>query len=129
MAMTTVIKLSGPNDAQASERMRADIRIYQGDDEAWTVDVFETDDETPADLAGYTAKAQIRRDAADRAASVVAEMSAVIDGSTVILALSHDVTEAIKCGAYVWDMQLVSETGVVQTVLAGRASVTNQVTV
>ena len=131
--MAALVKPRGPNDAQLPERPRADIAIYQGDDEGWMVFVDQGDEAmTPADLTGYTAKAQIRRDCADRANSLIADMNAAVTDALageVVLTIAHTVTETIKCGGYVWDMQLVSATGVVQTVVGGRATVTCQVTV
>src|SRR5262245_26290361 len=116
-----------PNDAQsragaAYENVtRADLWIYQGDSFARYVDVYEGD-AVLADLTGYTPRAQIRRDDADRA-SVVAEFAAVVTDAAageISISLLPVETEALS-GKYVWDMQLVSDAdaNVVTTILGG----------
>ena len=47
--------------------------VYQGDDFNTAID-FYNDDGTDADLTGYSALAQIRRDVADVAPDVIAEL-------------------------------------------------------
>ena len=106
---------------------RADLAIYQGDDYAATVTVLNPDN-TPADITGFTAQAQIRRAVADLDPVVVATMTAVIASPDVSLSLSHDQTKSLT-GRYVWDLQLTSITDAsVTTILAGRVSVTAEVT-
>lgn len=103
----------------------ANLTLYQGDDYSAVVHV--TAGGVAADLTGYTAKAQLRRDVADKADVVDAEFEAAIVGSDVLLALEGAVTEALS-GKYVYDMQLTAADGAVQTVIAGTATVTAEVT-
>jgi len=104
----------------------ANLSIYQGDDYAATVNVFNIDG-TDADLTGYTARAQIRTGAADSTA-VVAELTTTIQLPNIIsLALAHEVTATLK-QAYVWDLELTDTVGTVITVLTGDVEVTLEVT-
>jgi len=104
----------------------ADIALYQGDDWLATVDVL--DGTGPADLSGYTANAQIRREVADLDQNVAAEITTqIIQPNTIVLSLLHDVTATLS-GNYVWDLELIDDTGVVETILHGAVTVTQEVT-
>jgi hypothetical protein len=103
------------------------LQIYQGDDFAAMVTVLATDG-TAADLTGYTPKAQIRRDVADRQPAVAMELTAVLELPNFIsLSLTHDQT-AMLMGSYVWDLQITDGSGAITTILAGSMSVTQEVT-
>jgi hypothetical protein len=105
----------------------ARLDIYQGDDEAWVVDV-DNDDGTPADLTGYTTKAQIRRTVADSAPTVEAELiTALVTPSQIKLELPHAITGTLG-GSYVWDLEITSPAGIVVTILAGDVIVRKEVT-
>src|SRR5262245_51067592 len=105
----------------------AHLYVYQGDDYAATVTVSNGDG-TPADLSGYTAKAQIRRDVADVQPQVAAELSCTIDSPNIYLALTHDQTAALS-GTLKWDLQLTeTASGVITTILAGSVPDTQEVT-
>ena len=104
----------------------SNIDIYQGDDYAATVTVYNADG-TPADITDYTARAQIRRAVADAEPVVTAEFTAVVQSPEIQLSLSHDVT-AVLGGRYVWDLQIVSEAGTVTTILAGKVIAIAEVT-
>jgi hypothetical protein len=106
---------------------RANLQIYQGDDYVATVTVKNADG-TPADLSGYTAKAQIRRNVADLQPAVTVELLATIASPFINLFLTHDQTLVLS-GTYVWDLQLTEiATGAVTTILAGQVPVTPEVT-
>lgn len=105
---------------------RADLSVYQGDTEAWTVTVLN-DDGTPADIASYTAAAQIRRAVADSDPVVVADMAAVVVSPVVQLSLTAAQTAAMS-GRYVWDLQLTGPAGEILTVMNGKVTVTPEVT-
>jgi hypothetical protein len=64
---------------------------------------------------------------ADAADTVVCDIQTLVNSPTVDLLIPADVTAAL-CGVYRWDLQLVSPDGVVTTVLAGNANVTQEVT-
>ena len=108
---------------------RENISIYQGDDWAAAVKIFEADGITPADLTGYTALAQVRTDVADEAPEVVCEFQCVIDvaESQVNISLHHSQTEQFTETKYQFDLELTSPADVVSTVLAGSITVVLEV--
>jgi hypothetical protein len=106
---------------------RTDLSVYQGDDMAWRVTVTLEDGTTPADITGYTAQAQIRRNVADQDPVIVDTFSAVVQSPDVLLALTHDQTKVL-CGRYLWDLQLTSSAGAITTILRGNVNVTAEVT-
>jgi len=108
----------------------ASLNLYQGDDWAGLVSVYQADGTTPFDLTGYTARAQIRRDVADRALDVLAEITiGVVDaaGGLLSLDLDHTVTATLS-GHLLWDLQLTDAAGEITTILAGGVNVTSEVT-
>jgi len=106
---------------------RQDLSIYQGDDYLATVTV-STADGAPADLTGYSASAQIRRKPADFSPEVAAEFLAEIAlPQVIILTLTNAQTLALS-GVYSWDLQVTDAGGAVQTIMAGQARVTQEVT-
>lgn len=105
---------------------KGDLLIYQGDDYLATVTVANQDG-SPVDLTGFTAQAQIREDVADNAPEVVVEIAATVGTSTVELSIPNAETKLLN-GAYRWDLQLTSADGFITTVLAGKVTVTAEVT-
>jgi hypothetical protein len=105
---------------------QGDLILYQGDDEPYTVTVT-LDGTTPADITGYTAQAQIRRAVADADPEVAATITCTVQSPEVLLSIPHAVTATLT-GKYVWDLQLTSPEGMVKTVMAGKVSVTQEVT-
>lgn len=104
-----------------------DLSVYQGDDYAARV-IVTNPDGTDADLTGYVAKAQIRRDVADIAVDVEAEFVCTIDPPNVIaISLANTDTAALS-GSLRWDLQLTSSAGMVTTIVAGAVAVTPEVT-
>ena len=106
---------------------KANLDIFQGDDWSATVEVTNADG-TPADITGYTAKAQIRRDVADEARRVEVEITTSVASPNVNLSIPHAQTQALSTGSYVWDLQLTSPADSIVTVLAGAVVVTREVT-
>jgi hypothetical protein len=105
---------------------QADLHVYQGSDYPATVEVFN-EDGSAADLTGYTAKAQVRRDIADKCADVAAEIVVNIQPPLIHLSIPREVTETL-CGRYVWDLDLIDSAGAVTTIMAGKVIVTQEVT-
>jgi hypothetical protein len=103
----------------------ADLEVYQGDDFLATVTVMEGS--KPADITGYTAQAQIRRDVADNAPEVAVEITTVVTSPYITLSILHDVT-ATMSGIYVWDLQIINTDGAIETILTGQVRVTQEVT-
>lgn len=107
---------------------QCDLELYQGDDWAATVWVFLPDN-TPADLTGYTGKAQIRTGPADQAPDVAATFTVtVVPPNQVSLYLPHAQSVLASGFNYVWDLQLTSAAGEITTVLTGEVSVDLEVT-
>jgi hypothetical protein len=106
-----------------------DLSIYQGDDWAGLVTVSNPD-LSPADLTGYTAQAQIRTGPADQDPLVAAELSCTVQvPNQVLLYLSNAQTGAFD-GAqqYYWDLQLISATSQITTILFGEVILQQEVT-
>jgi hypothetical protein len=97
--------------------------VYAGDD--LYLDLSVTNVGAPADLTGYSAKAQIRATPADTA--ILATLTATIAGSTVHLHLVHT-DAATLSGSAVWDCQLTDPIGNISTIAAGTVTVTPDVT-
>ena len=106
--------------------VRADLRIYQGDDFVAVVTV--NGGEPPEHHRGlHAAQAQIREDTADNCTVVAAEIAAEVVSPLVNLTIPADVTVNL-CGQYVWDLQLIDPDGGVSTFVAGNVVVTPEVT-
>ncbi|HXA25579.1 MAG TPA: hypothetical protein VNW90_25150 [Acetobacteraceae bacterium] len=105
-----------------------DITVFQGDNWAAMVTVSNPD-RTPADLTGYTAKAQMREGIADQSWFVAAEFTcAVVLPNLISLSLTSDQTTLLRQSAYLWDLQVVSPAGIVSTLLGGAVQILFEVT-
>lgn len=103
------------------------LEIMQGDDYAAIVTVTDALGD-PADLSGYGAQAQIRHYFADYDPAVAVEIAAaVVLPDEVHLGIPAAQTAALRSG-YVWDLQLVSPSGVITTILHGPVRVRYEVT-
>ena len=85
------------------------------------------EDGTAADIDGYTAKAQIRRAVADQEPEVAVEITTLVESPLINLSIPHTQTVALQ-GRYVWDLQIVSPTGGITTIVAGKVKLTPEVT-
>lgn len=104
---------------------RGDLNIYQGDD---YLAVVLVNGGTPPDvIAGYTARAQVREDFADETSDVVITILTTVASPNINLAIPSAATLNL-CGEYLWDLEVTSPTGVVSTILSGKAKVTPEVT-
>jgi len=113
------VRVTTPSPPAISAVTRQDIRFRQGDDVNKTVTVRNADG-TLADLTGYTALAQIRRDVADVDPTIDATFACTISGSDVIMYLGDDQTTSLT-GEYVWDLQVTSSAGITTTIMTGQA--------
>jgi hypothetical protein len=102
------------------------LALYRGDSYKWDFTLWADAAKTiPADLTGATAKAEIR-DAP--AGATIVTMTCTISTNVVHMALSAAASAALPA-AGVWDLQLTySTSGDVTTVLAGKVTVTPDVT-
>jgi hypothetical protein len=106
----------------------ADLAIYQGDDYAATVTVTDGSN-TPPDLTGYTAQAQIRHGPADANPDIVVDITTSITPPNQIqLSIPHSTTTTLLGPRYLWDLALTAPDGTVETILAGWAVITLEVT-
>ena len=92
---------------------------------------------TPVDLAGYTARMKIKdkiggtllasTEAGDSPLNI---LSIAIDnaGKTITLSIAATATDDIAWAKGVYDLEMVSGTGVVTTILSGKVTVTKEVT-
>lgn len=108
---------------------QADLAIYQGDDYAGLVQVYDGTSTIPANLTGYSARAQVRFGPADQYPQPAVLITTAVDGpaGTVSLAIPAAQTSTLV-GNYQWDLELIQPDGNVQTVLAGKVVVTKEVT-
>jgi hypothetical protein len=105
-----------------------DLTVYQGDDWAAMVAVLNSD-RTPADLTGYTAKAQMRAGIADQTWDVAAEFTcAVVLPNLISISLTSDQTTLLTQSSYLWDLQAVSPQGIVTTLIGGGVQIVFEVT-
>jgi hypothetical protein len=103
-----------------------DLEIFQGDDYVVTVTVRDSLG-AAYNLAGFTAKAQVRRQPAD-SGPVVAEFGAAVQlPNLVVLSLTNAQTLALA-GTYYWDVQIKSSAGAVTTLARGRVLSAQEVT-
>ena len=104
----------------------ADLLVYQGDDYSATVTVRNADG-SPADITGYTAKAQIRRAIADEEPEVAVEIVTAVSSPQILLSIHHTQTSSLS-GGYIWDLQLTTPANAVTTIMRGRVKLTSEVT-
>jgi hypothetical protein len=105
-----------------------DLAIYQGDDWVAMVTVLNCDG-TTADLTGYTAESQIRTGIADQTWQVAAQLLCVVQPPNLIsISLTSAQTTLLEQPVYCWDLQIVSPSGIVITILAGAVNMQFEVT-
>ena len=106
---------------------RADLLIFQGSDYSATV-VVQNIDGTPADITGWSAKAQLRRGPADAAPVVEHEISCTVQPPDVVLLNIPHADTTLLTSRYAWDLDLTSPEGLIVTVLQGAAIIDAEVT-
>jgi hypothetical protein len=107
---------------------KANIVIDQGADFSTTVTV--TDDSNAAvDLTGYTARGQIRKHyTSTTAVDFTINFGSPRSEGQVELSLTNSQTGSMEAGRYVYDAEIIAQSGVVTRLVEGIATVTPQVT-
>lgn len=86
---------------------------------------------TPVDMSGYTARMTIKNRAGGTVLlALVSPTDIAVDNTekTVTVTISAEDTAIFTVGSYVYDLELVSGTGVVTQLLAGKIVVTPEIT-
>lgn len=111
-----------------------DLTIEQG--ATWEQDLqyLQSDGTTPIDLAGYTARMQIRPNAssdvvyASLTSSPAAGITITAPTGTIKLALSASATAALAWAQAVYDLELVAGDGTVTRLIQGKVVLSREVT-
>jgi len=103
-----------------------DLAVYRGDTYRWQFKLWaDADKISPVDLTGVTAKSELRDKSGG---TVLATLDCSIEDPNIIHAvLDKAASESLPSKA-VWDLQLTYPGGDVSTVLAGKVTVTADVT-
>lgn len=103
------------------------LALYRGDSYKWTLKVWQDSNKTvPYDLTGSTSKAEIRTAAAG---VLITSMNVVVTPPNILVATLTAANSLLltKTGG-VWDLQVTTAGGDVQTLVAGAVTVTMDVT-
>lgn len=109
-----------------------DIVIYQGATYSRVL-TWKDENSTPINLTGYTARMMMRQeyDSVDPFITLTTENGGITLGEsagTITLTISAAATSAIAVDCGVYDLELVSGSGIVSRLLEGRISVSPEVT-
>lgn len=106
---------------------KANLIIDAGTDFSTTITIVNNETEDVVDLTGYEARAQMRK---HYSSVSYVEFGASIDpeGGDVTLTLSSEETTALKPGRYVYDVEVVNQSGIVSRILEGIVTITPNVT-
>lgn len=111
---------------------KTNLTIHQGETFTATFTWLDASEEA-IDLSSYTAHMQVRRtyadiDTTDPIIDITDEDAIELDASgNIVITLTDDVTEGIKAGDYVYDLEL-NLGGVVTKLLTGKVNVIPEVT-
>jgi hypothetical protein len=105
----------------------SNLTVDQGSDATFTIDVTDTNGGA-LNLTGYTVAGQIRKSfSSSTAVDFVASVSSALNGE-VTLTLSNSVTNGMKAGRYLYDVEITSSGGSKTRVLEGQLEVMAGVT-
>ena len=105
----------------------ANLYIDQGSNFTSTVTVEDVNDNL-VNITNYTTRGQIRKSySASTATNFTTTITDATNGEFTI-ALSRTQTGALKAGRYVYDVEVISSTGVVTRVVEGQVTVNARVT-
>ena len=101
--------------------------VYRGDSARWQFKLWlDAGRVDPVDLAGATAKAEIRDKPAGK--KITALDCTITQPNIIDVILSGESSKALAISSGVWDLQLTYGSGDIATVVAGQVSVTADVT-
>lgn len=105
----------------------SNLTVDQGSTFSATVDVTDTSG-NPTNLTGYSVAGQVRKSYSSSTA--IDFVSSITDGANgvVSISLSDTVTNNMKAGRYVYDVEILSSGGTRTRVLEGQLEVTPGVT-
>lgn len=107
--------------------IKANLVIDQGTDFSAAVNIEDEDGNVFA-LAGYEARAQMRKNyASSTATDFDATIDSQVDGQ-INLSMNNSVTSALEPGRYLYDVEIDSATGTVTRVVEGIVTVTPGIT-
>lgn len=102
------------------------LNLYRGDSYAWDFVCWADDGKTqPVDLTGAVAKAEIRNISGG---ATIMELACSISGNTVTVELDAALWATWTLKAAVWDLQLTYPSGTIATIVAGKVTITPDVT-
>jgi hypothetical protein len=101
--------------------------LDQGSD--FTVSInYNNEDGSSKDLTNYTSRSQMRKSYYSTTATTITANISNASNGEITLSLSSNVTANIKSGRYVYDLEVVSNTGYVTRVIEGIITVLPEVT-
>ena len=80
------------------------------------------------DITGYTARAQIRDDVADREPVILATIVALVSPPNILLSIPRSVTALLPSTQLVWDLEVTDPFSQVTTLMAGYVALQQEVT-
>ena len=104
-----------------------DLTLYRGDSYEWTFKLWEDEAKlVPVDLTGAVAAAEIREKSGGT--QVMALTCAITAPNIVDVALPATLWAGVLLAAGVWDLEVTFVDGEVRTMVAGKVTVTGDVT-
>jgi hypothetical protein len=100
----------------------SNITVDQGSDYFSTVYAKETNG-LATDLTGYTARGQVRKTYSSLTSYKIVTTIVNPESGSIEISLSNVTTSAMKAGRYVYDIEVVSPTGIIRRVVEGQLEV------
>jgi hypothetical protein len=113
--------------------LKYDIKVRKGANFKLNI-ACQNDDRSAKDLTGYTAKAQVRATygaavALMDASTANGQITINAPGGIVMINVPQATTEAMNWTSGVWDLEITSAGGVIDRIVEGFASLSQEVTV
>jgi len=101
--------------------------LDQGSDFSVVIN-YNNEDGSSKDLTNYTARSQMRKSYYSTTATTLTSNISNASNGEITLSLSSNVSANVKAGRYVYDLEVVSNTGYVTRVIEGIITVLPEVT-